>query len=90
MTNKSRTVRGRLRANSKPNTKRLGDLAEIAFLSRAVARGLHLSKPFGDNDPYDWIVVNEHQTLRVQVKSTYQQSRNGYYQVFCARCLGQG
>jgi hypothetical protein len=79
-----------MRTKSKPNTKRLGDLAEIAFLARAAELGLHLSKPFGDNDPYDWIVVNEDKILRVQVKSTYQQKRNGLYQVFCARCLRHG
>jgi hypothetical protein len=48
---------------TKLNTKRLGDPAEVTFLARTLELGLHLSKPFRDNDPYDWIVVNEQHIL---------------------------
>lgn len=74
MPTKTRPARRRLQTtserNSKRNTKHSGDVAEAAFLVRAIQRGLHLSKPYGDNDRYDWIVVNDRDILRVQIKST--------------------
>jgi len=84
MSTKTRSVRRRPRTTPKRNTKHTGDLAEILFLVRAVERGLHLSKPFGDNDGYDWIVANQRNILRVQVKST-STVVNGLYQVNSGR-----
>jgi hypothetical protein len=81
---KTRTVRRRPRISPKPNTKHLGDVAETLFLVRALERGLHLSKPYGDNDRYDWIVVNDRDILRVQVKSTSNVA-HGLYKVNSGR-----
>jgi DNA-binding sugar fermentation-stimulating protein len=51
------------------NTKLAGDLAEIAFLYRALGRALIVSKPYGDNARYDFVVDNGTRSCRVQVKS---------------------
>ena len=47
-----------------------GEWAEIQFLARASEHGLHVSKPYGDCLPYDFIVEHGGRMLRVQVKST--------------------
>ena len=47
-----------------------GEWAEIQFLARASEHGLHVSKPYGDCLPYDFIVEHAGRMLRVQVKST--------------------
>ena len=38
------------------NTKRRGELAELAFAYKATSRGLGVSKPFGDSERYDTII----------------------------------
>ena len=47
-----------------------GEWAEVHFLARAAEHGLHISKPYGDCLPYDFIVESGGRMLRVQVKST--------------------
>jgi hypothetical protein len=85
MSTKTRSVCPRRWTTPKRNTKHIGDLAETLFLVRALDHGLHLSKPIGDNDRYDWIVVNQRrQILRVQVKST-STVVNGLYHVNSGR-----
>src|ERR1700675_2682302 len=36
--------------------KRRGELAELAFLKKAIGMGFLVSKPWGDSDRYDFIV----------------------------------
>jgi len=61
------------------NPKRRGELGEIAFLHRASQEGLRVSRPFGDSEPYDFIVDNGEQRWRVQVKVTdTRHSKNSY------------
>ena len=61
--------------------KRRGEWAEIRFLGRAADLGLSVSKPYGDSDPYDFVVDSAGRLSRVQVKATaFRDSRwrNGY------------
>ncbi|HXE90652.1 MAG TPA: group I intron-associated PD-(D/E)XK endonuclease [Terriglobales bacterium] len=49
--------------------KAQGDAAESLFLHRAISLGLTVSKPWGDNSKYDFIVDNGRRLIRVQVRS---------------------
>ena len=63
------------------NLKREGELAESAFLHKALKMGLKVSKPFGDSERYDFIVDNGRKRLRIQVRSTNRTSRSKMYTV---------
>jgi hypothetical protein len=63
------------------NTKITGDLGEAAFLYYAVAHGLWVARPWGDNRRYDVLVQarpDSNRFHRVQVKCTESLSVNGY------------
>jgi hypothetical protein len=49
--------------------KAAGEAAELAFMARAAALGLAISKPLGDSASYDVILGSCGRLLRVQVKS---------------------
>jgi hypothetical protein len=51
--------------------KALGELAELAFCFKASSLGFGVSKPLGDNEPFDFILNAGHRLWKVQVKSTY-------------------
>ena len=65
--------------------KRRGEWAELKFMARASEHGLSVSKPWGESEPYDFIVGHEGRFLRVQVKSTTYQRANSYYCYLRAR-----
>jgi hypothetical protein len=65
--------------------KRRGELGEIAFLHRATILGLRVSKPFGDSDPYDFIVDNGRHLSRVQVKATATRHSKSSYNIKAGR-----
>lgn len=50
------------------NGKHLGDIIESLFLYETLKRNYSVSKPFGDNDSYDFIVDNSSLLYKVQVK----------------------
>jgi len=50
--------------------KKMGELAELKFCTKAFERGFDISSPYGDNTPYDLIVDTGKKLSRVQVKST--------------------
>jgi hypothetical protein len=53
------------------HTKQRGELAELAFMFKAVSMGFGVAKPWGDSERYD-IILNAGRVLwRVQVKSTF-------------------
>ena len=60
--------------------KARGDLTEIRFLLMAAACGLVVCKPWGDNQPFDFLVYckRTQRTFRVQVKSGTWRHRHGY------------
>ena len=81
------TLKYRLAHYRPTYTKRQGELAELAFLCDASHHGFDLSKPYGDNKRYDFLVDNGHTIHRLQVKSTAQQTSPGRYQVNAGRRL---
>ena len=71
--------------------KAAGQLAELEFLLNASKRSLLLSQPYGDNEPYDFIVDNGIRLFKVQVKSTshlVQRGNHKSYQITCRRGNG--
>ncbi len=65
--------------------KALGELAELAFLYRAASLGFTVSKPLGDNEPFDFILNSGQRLWRVQVKSTYHLGKGGEYSLRATR-----
>ncbi len=61
--------------------KQRGEMAEAAFLAKAVSLGFCVSKPFGESSRYDLIVDNGRRLLRVQVKSAFRRTRGNSYKV---------
>lgn len=52
-----------------PDRKHQGEVTELAFMHRAIALGFVVTKPWGDNTRYDFIVDSAGHLTRVQVKS---------------------
>ena len=60
-------------------TKRMGELAELAFMYRAASEGIGVARPYGDSHAYDFLVQHGRRLARVQVKSCFTTpSRNGH------------
>lgn len=53
---------------------RKGEIAEALFVAKALSLGMNVSKPFGQNCRYDFMVEIMGRASRVQVKSTWQWS----------------
>lgn len=60
------------------NTKRTGELSEAAFLLKAESLGLHVAKPWGDSERYDFILDAGARLWRVQLKCTEAARAGGY------------
>lgn len=60
-------------------SKELGLISEIRFQLAATLRGLTVSKPHGDNSPYDFILDTGKKLLRIQVKSTRHKDAQGRF-----------
>src|SRR6185437_1469784 len=58
--------------------KRRGEMAELAFMRKAIGLGFGVAKPWGDSDRYDFILDSGRRLWRVQVRSTEYQSHRGY------------
>ncbi|MFY9744273.1 MAG: group I intron-associated PD-(D/E)XK endonuclease [Candidatus Sulfotelmatobacter sp.] len=59
--------------------KQLGEIAEAEFIAKAVGMGFVVAKPWGDSEPYDFI-VNPKKSFyfwRVQVKSAHTVGADG-------------
>jgi hypothetical protein len=50
--------------------KRRGHVAELAFMHKAAELGFGVTKPYGEIEPYDFILDSGCRLWRVQVKST--------------------
>src|SRR5579862_3497814 len=61
--------------------KRRGQVAELAFMHKAADLGFAVTKPYGELEPYDFILDSGSRLWRVQVKSTSSTAhrRNRYY-----------
>ncbi len=51
--------------------KRYGEIAELAFMYKALSLGFGVAKPWGDSDHYDYILSRGRFFWRVQVKSVW-------------------
>jgi len=60
------------------HAKARGEWAELRFMTRAAEQGLRVTKPWGDNSPYDFAVESHGHFLRVQVKCTQKRRWNSY------------
>lgn len=60
------------------HAKARGEWAELRFMTRAGELGLRVTKPWGDNAPYDLAVEHRGHFLRVQVKCTQQKRWHSY------------
>jgi PD-(D/E)XK endonuclease len=61
--------------------KRRGEMAEAAFVAKAVSLGFGVAKPWGDSDPFDFIVQSGGKLLKVQVKSAHCVGEDGTYSI---------
>ncbi len=61
-----------------PNRKRRGEISEAVFLGKACGLGFSVAKPWGDSEPYDFILNGGYGFLRVQVKSTARYAESRY------------
>ena len=61
-----------------PHPKARGEWAELRFMTRAAELGFRVTRPWGDNAPYDLAVDYRGRVLRVQVKCTQQKRWNSY------------
>jgi hypothetical protein len=55
--------------------KALGELGEHAFSYKAASLGFGVSKPVGDNEPFDFVLNAGHRLWKVQVKATFHMRR---------------
>ena len=65
--------------------KRRGEMAEAAFVAKAVSLGFGVAKPWGDSDPFDFIVQAGGKLSKVQVKSAHCDGRRRHLQHSGAR-----
>ena len=70
--------------------KRLGEMAEAAFVAKASGLGFSVAKPWGDSDPYDFITQAGERLCRAQVKSAHRTGEDGGVQFSCAWALAAG
>jgi len=56
-------------------TKRMGELAELAFMYKAASLDFGVAKPYGDSRPYDFLLQHGSRVLRIQVKSVFTTNR---------------
>jgi PD-(D/E)XK endonuclease len=66
-------------SNKARNTKRTGELAEAAFLHKAVGLGFRVTKPWGDSERYDFVLDSGRRLWRVQIKCTAVERAGGYH-----------
>jgi len=70
--------------------KRMGEVAEIAFMYRSAIEGIGVARPYGDSHPYDFLMQHGRRLSRVQVKSCFTprrtHGRTGFHILVAYRC----
>ncbi len=74
-----RSVRRTFGGENITQPKRLGEMAEAAFLAKASRLKFGVACPWGDSDRYDFIVDADKKLWRVQVKSAHRAGEDGGY-----------
>lgn len=70
--------------------KARGELAEARFIAKALSLGYAVAKPFGDSQPYDFIVHAGGKLSRVQVKSAWCATPRGAFQFVASPIQSRG
>ncbi len=67
------------------NAKEKGELGELAFLHKAASLGFGVAQPYGDKEPYDFILDSGERFWRMQAKSTScaEADHSGYIVAAC-------
>ncbi|MGA8215691.1 MAG: group I intron-associated PD-(D/E)XK endonuclease [Candidatus Sulfotelmatobacter sp.] len=76
---KSKATDKSVRSTQALTPKQLGEIAEAEFIAKAVGLGFVVARPWGDSEPYDFI-VNPKKSFhfwRVQVKSAHTVGADG-------------
>ena len=60
------------------DTQHKGELGELIFVLKAASLGFAVSKPYGNSLPFDFVLGTGGRMLRMQVKSTFTNSRHGF------------
>ena len=76
---KSKATDKSVRSTQALTPKQLGEIAEAEFIAKAVGMGFVVAKPWGDSEPYDFIVNPKKSFVfwRVQVKSAHTIGADG-------------
>jgi len=72
------------------NTKREGEVAQAAFIHKALKMGLTVLEPFGDSERFDYVVNRMRRFCRVQVRSSQTMSRWKMYSVASCYKINRG
>src|SRR5262245_22998375 len=79
--NGGKTKGARVGGMGERSRKERGEIAETAFLAKAVSMGFGVAKPWGERGRYDFIVDTRERLCRVQVKSAHRASVEGGYTI---------
>ena len=63
------------------DSNQFGELAQATFVQRALAQGLRVAEPFGNDDPFDYLAGPGKRFWRVQVEGSRAALHNNTYQV---------
>lgn len=58
------------------NKTQKGDITEQKFILYCLENDIPISKPIGNNLPYDFIIEYNQKLLKIQVKTSYHPARN--------------
>lgn len=65
-----------------------GEWAEVSFVRKAMGLGFAVCRPFGDTEPFDFLVVApDRKVSRVQVKSCWTMHKRAYFLNTHRTCL---
>jgi len=60
-----------------------GSIAEAIFLKRSIQSGYKISIPFSHDVPYDFILDNDEEISKIQVKKAYNATERGKKVISC-------
>jgi hypothetical protein len=67
------------KARAKLSPKELGEIAEAEFLNTVLRKGIAVAKPWGESRGYDFILDDEGELHRVQVKAAFHDGKERGY-----------
>ena len=67
------------------NTTQIGDITEHKFILYCLQSNIPISKPIGNNLPYDFIIEYNNQLLKIQIKTSRVSNTNSDVIIFNTR-----